>query len=142
MSRQLWRSPWRRLHSLSVSHCHCSITRTARKCCLMVRGSLLCFSLCPLPLVLAQGTTDKSLALSSEHPLLRQNMTALSKLSHQRHAPLPLSSWWSYTGFCPVSPCLPSTWEPRIRHSTPSDSTVLTKLSRELPPLTCWQYFA
>ena len=81
-------------------------------------------------------------ALSSEHPLLRQNMTALSKLSHQRHAPLPLSSWWSYTGFCPVSPCLPSTWEPRIRHSTPSDSTVLTKLSRELPPLTCWQYFA
>ena len=43
----------------------CSIALTVKKYFLMFRGNLLCFSLCPLPLVLSLGTTDKSLAPSS-----------------------------------------------------------------------------
>jgi len=45
--------------------CSLSITLTAQKCCLVFRGSLLCASLCPLPLILAQDTIGKSLAPSS-----------------------------------------------------------------------------
>ena len=37
----------------------------------MFRRNFLCFSLCPLPLVLSLGTTEKSLAASSWHPPLR-----------------------------------------------------------------------
>lgn len=39
-----------------------------RKCFLMFRGKLLCFSLCSLPLILSLDTSDKSLAPSSLHP--------------------------------------------------------------------------
>ena len=42
--------------------CQCSATLAGKKCFLMFRGNLLCFSLCPLPLVLALGTAEKSLA--------------------------------------------------------------------------------
>jgi len=44
----------RRLHNLRV-----------KKFFLMFRWNSLCFSLCPLPLVLLLGTTEKSLASSS-----------------------------------------------------------------------------
>jgi len=44
------------------SLCHCSVTHTAEKCFLVFRENILCCSLCPLPLVLALGTTDKELA--------------------------------------------------------------------------------
>ena len=37
----------------------------SKKCFPMFRGNLLCFSVCPLPLVLSLGTTEKSLAPSS-----------------------------------------------------------------------------
>ncbi|KAK2540579.1 hypothetical protein Q9966_004304 [Columba livia] len=45
----------------------CSITLTVKKCFLMFRGNVPCFSLCPLPLVLSLYTTEKSLAPSSLH---------------------------------------------------------------------------
>lgn len=38
------------------------------KQCFMYRWSFLCFSLCPVPLCLPLGITEKSLALSSSHP--------------------------------------------------------------------------
>ena len=42
---------------------------TVKKCFLMFRGNLLCFSLCPLPLILPLDTTGKSLALPTlQHP--------------------------------------------------------------------------
>jgi len=59
--------------------CQCSVT--AKKCFLMFRGNLLCLSLCPLPLVLSLGATEKSLALSSLHPPFRYLYTLL------RHTP-------------------------------------------------------
>lgn len=37
----------------------CSITCIAHKCCPVLRGNLLCCSLCLLPLVLPLGTTDE-----------------------------------------------------------------------------------
>jgi len=37
----------------------------------MLRENLLCFVLCPLPLVLSLDTTEKSLAPSSLHPPFR-----------------------------------------------------------------------
>ena len=43
----------------------CSVTLRGKKFFLMFRRNFLCFSLCPLPLVLSLGTTGKSLAPSS-----------------------------------------------------------------------------
>ena len=43
----------------------CSITLRGKKFFLMFRGNFLCFSLCPLSLLLLLGTTEKSLAPSS-----------------------------------------------------------------------------
>ena len=42
-----------------------SITLRVKKFFLMFSWNFLCFSLCPLPLVLPLGTTEKSLAPSS-----------------------------------------------------------------------------
>lgn len=49
--------------------CQSSFTCIVQKCFLMFRGSLLGSSLCPLFLILALGTTEKSLSLSCTHPL-------------------------------------------------------------------------
>ena len=43
----------------------CSISLRAKKFFPVFRYNFLCFSLCPLPLVLSLGTTEKSLAPSS-----------------------------------------------------------------------------
>jgi len=43
----------------------CSVTLEEKKFFLMFKRNFLCFSLCPLPLVLPLGTTEKSLAPSS-----------------------------------------------------------------------------
>ena len=43
----------------------CSVTLRGKKFFLVFRRNFLCFSLCPLPLVLSLGTTEKSLAPSS-----------------------------------------------------------------------------
>lgn len=42
--------------------CHCSVTLTVKKCCLMFRVNSLCFIFFPLPLVPSLGSTEKSLA--------------------------------------------------------------------------------
>lgn len=49
------------------SVCQCSITCIVKKCFLMFRRILLCFSLCPMPLVLSLGTSENSVAPSSLH---------------------------------------------------------------------------
>ena len=49
----------------------CSVTLRGKKFFLMFSWSFLCFNLCPLPLVLSLGTTEKSLAPSSWHPPFR-----------------------------------------------------------------------
>jgi len=41
------------------------LEQAAQKFSLMFTWNFLCFSLCPLPLVLSLGTTEKSLVLSS-----------------------------------------------------------------------------
>jgi len=53
------------------SLCQRSITQTAREYCLMVRVNFLCSRLCPLPFVLALGTTEKRLDPSSLHSPFR-----------------------------------------------------------------------
>lgn len=47
--------------------CQCSVTCTVKKCCLVFIRNLLCSALCPRPLVMPLGTTEKSLASSSLH---------------------------------------------------------------------------
>lgn len=50
----------------SLGHCcPCLVTLIIKKCFLMLRQNILCFSLCLLPLVLPLGTTEKRLAQSS-----------------------------------------------------------------------------
>ncbi|XP_068775232.1 uncharacterized protein [Struthio camelus] len=53
----------------------CSVTLTGKKFFLVFSWNCVCFSLCPLPLVLSLGTTEKSLAPSSRHPPFRQFYT-------------------------------------------------------------------
>jgi len=71
---RLHRTTFRRLLNISRegdsttslgSLCQCSVTLRGKKFFLMFRWNFLCFSLCPLPLVLSLGTTEKSLAPSS-----------------------------------------------------------------------------
>lgn len=84
--------------------CHCSLTLTAQKF-LIFRGSLQCFSSCPLPLVLSLDTSGKSLPciLPSDisnvdkAPLLslvfsRLKSPALSALPHKRDTPVSNTS--------------------------------------------------
>jgi len=53
------------------SLCQGSVTLRGKKIFLMFSWNFLCFSLCPLPLVLSLGTTGKSLTPSSWHPPCR-----------------------------------------------------------------------
>lgn len=57
--------------------CQCSVNCTAQKCLLMFRQNLLCSILFPLPLVLLPGTTERSLAPCSLHPLFRYLYTLM-----------------------------------------------------------------
>ena len=61
---RFWRSSRRRLHSMC-------------QCFLMFRRNFLCSSLCPLPLSLPVGTTEKSLTPSSLHPSFRYLLTSV-----------------------------------------------------------------
>lgn len=72
-------------HTTSLGNlCQYSVTYTALKCFLIFGRNFLCSSLCPLPLVLSLGTTEKSLALSSLHPPFRY----LSKVIRSPEPPL------------------------------------------------------
>lgn len=86
-----------RVHNLL---CEFSITLTERKCFLVFRKSLLCFNMCPLPLVILLGTSGKSLALHlpfrflysllrSPLSLLQTEQSQLSACAHSRDAPVP-----------------------------------------------------
>jgi len=62
-------TPFSRKTSSLGNLCQCLVTLTMKKCFLVFRWNCLYISLCPLPLVLALGTTGKSLAPSSSfHP--------------------------------------------------------------------------
>jgi len=60
--------------------CQCSVTFMLTKYFLKFRANCLCFSVCPLPLVLSLGTTEKSLAPSCLHPLFRYFYTSTRSL--------------------------------------------------------------
>lgn len=68
--------------------CQCSLTVNSKKCFSVLRGSLLCFSLCQLPLVLSLDTTEKSMALSFLHPPFRY-------LHSLMRCPLALCPGWT-----------------------------------------------
>lgn len=64
-----------RLHDLLRSQCLCSVMLRVKKRFLMFNGNILCIgNLCRLPVVLSLGSTEKSLALSSLHALIRLSM--------------------------------------------------------------------
>ena len=105
----------------------------------MFRGNLLCFSLCPWPLVLSLGTTEESLAQSSLHPHFRYLYTFIRCLcafsspgwtvpdlsAFPRTSPAPdcYMSLWPFVALSPVCPSL----------SSPELDTVL-----QLWPHHCW----
>lgn len=72
-----WISPRRKTTTSLGNLCHCSVTRTVKMCFLMFRQNLLCSTWCPVPLAPAHGTTEKSLAPSSLHLLLRYLYTLI-----------------------------------------------------------------
>ena len=87
--------------------CQGSVTLTGKKCFLMFRGHLLCFSLRPLPLVLSLDTTEKSLALSSLHPpfgylytLMRSSLSLL--FPSLNHPSPPAANTWTRTPNTPI----------------------------------------
>lgn len=61
-----WISP--RLHNLSNNLWQCLVMLTVKNSLLIFRGNLLCFSVCPLTLVLSLMTMAKNLAVPSLHP--------------------------------------------------------------------------
>lgn len=63
--------PQRSLHSLSEQLVPTFHHLNSLGCYRMVKWNLLCSSLCPWPLVLALGTTEKTLALPSLLPPFR-----------------------------------------------------------------------
>lgn len=107
-----------------------SVTLTVKKCLLMYRGNILCFTLCLLPLVLALETTEKRLAPSLHSPFSYLHMLVRSLLSfvfsrlislsfpsltpQERCSSLPDT----FAGLSPVCPYFCFTGEPRTGHST------------------------
>lgn len=75
--------------------CQCSVTRTVQKCFLVFRGNVPCSCLCPLSLVLASGTTERSLALCPLHFSFRYLQTLMrtpfSLLLSRLKSPISLS---------------------------------------------------
>jgi len=94
-----------RLHNLSgqplaiLGHTH-----RVKKYFLMFRWTLLCFSLCPLPVVLSLGTTERSLALSASQPPCRYLYTLrrcpLIRLFSRLNSPSSLSPAAQETWSC------------------------------------------
>lgn len=72
-------------------------------CCLVIRRNLLCSCLCQWPLVLALGTTEKSLALSSLYPPFR-NLYIILMISPIGFLQCVFSSGGCWGGCCEQSP--------------------------------------
>lgn len=66
----LWMKGWR-LHIYLGNLCQCLVIHRVKKCFLMYSQKLLCFSLCPLPLVLPLGTNEKGQDPLTLHPAFR-----------------------------------------------------------------------
>lgn len=113
----------------------------------IVRGNLLCSSLCPLPLVLFLGTTEVSSVPSFLHPPFNYLYTligspwafsfrdwtvpAFSALPYRRDPPVLSSSLCPISGLSHVCPCLSCTGKPRTGPSAPAvDSPVVTRGER------------
>jgi len=71
--------------------CQCYITHTVKKLLLRFRWNFLYSSLCPLPLVLAMGTTEKNSPSFSLHPLfmnsyilMRSSLSLFSRLNRPK----------------------------------------------------------
>ena len=128
-----------------------SVTLTVKKCFLMIRGNLLCFSLCPLPLILSLGTVEKSLALFSLYPPFRYLYTLirspLSYLLSRLNGPRSLRVFLkgvvlqSLNNLVRLCPCLSCTKELRTRHSTLGVASPVLSKGGGSPPLTCCQCF-
>ena len=114
----------------------CACAHSPSQCFPMFRGNLLCFSLCPLPLVLLLGATEKSLVPSSLHPLFRYLHTlircplslflswlnSLSQLSHHRRDfPVRYPSLWPLVGLPPLLD-VSCTGKPRIAHTDTTET--------------------
>ena len=134
MSRQLLNISKEEDNTVSLGNLYyCSFTLLAKKKkhFVMFRGSLLCFSLCSLPLVMAVGTTENRLAPFSLHSPFRVfyfytfqfqyideippsaffflgwTVPSDSLLLHKRDASVPSSSSWSFIGLFSAHPCHP-----------------------------------
>lgn len=69
MSIWLWNIPRSGDTTTTLNNlCQCLVSLTVKKLLLSLRGNLLCFTLCLLPLVLLLGTTGKTLPPSFLHP--------------------------------------------------------------------------
>lgn len=100
-----WRSPSRRLHN----PCQCSVTHRVIKCFLMVRQTLSCSTLCPMPLVLALHTTKmilwRSLWMAAQPSVLwaaPPSSVSAANLLRMCSAPSSWSLMMLYPGLGPV----------------------------------------
>lgn len=135
------------LHSHSKSLCQCFVTRASQKRCLMFKGNLLCSGLCPLPVVMFLGTTEKNLTQPSLYPPFRYLYALMG---------FPLCFLWvrtfNYSSHkrcfeflhwtVPVAPC-PS-FTGKITTGQRMPGVALPELSRGKGsfPSSCWQQFA
>ena len=123
-----------------------------------MQGNLLCFSFCPLPLVLSLGTTEKSLAPSSLHFAFSYLYTlirsALSLLFSRLNSPSALGLSSCERCFSPfdIFPVLHWTLQyVRVSlvldkrstgHSTPAIASSVLSRGEGSCSSACWQYFA
>lgn len=85
---------------------------------LMLKGNLLCSSLCPFLRVLSLGTTEESSFISALSLQVFMYIDETPGVCSFPGAPISLSSLWPFTGLSPVCPCLPGAGESSIGHST------------------------
>lgn len=134
--------------------CQCLVTLIAKKCSLMFRGNILCFSSCPLSLVLSLNTPEEYLAPSSFHPsyrylytMVRSPLQTFSILCWTVPAlpVFPQYVWFSspfiilvdFTGLSPTCPCLSSIGEPETGPRTPDVVSPVLRRGEGSPPSTC-----
>lgn len=123
----------------------------------VLRGYLLCFDLCPLPLVLLLDITEKGRALSYLHHLFEHLRTfvnsalrllfskmksPISEFSHRGNCPASSSSFQLFTELSPTYQDFFCTGEPRTGHSTPDVASSVLSRGQVLPVSMCGQCFA
>jgi len=127
-----------------------SVTLRVKKFFLMFSWNFLCFSLCPLPLVLSLGTTEKSLAPSPDtHPsdiykvpsqpsLLQLNKPSSLSLSSQDRYSSPLTIIVALRWTLSSSSSSFLNWG--AQNCTPDGASLGQSRGRGKPPLTCWPH--